>query len=339
MNIIFRVDSSTQIGVGHLMRCLTLADEFKQQNHTIAFICRKLAGNLISLIKYSVLVLPKDDNFQSDDLYINWLGATQEQDAKQTLEVIPKNTDLLVVDSYTLDEAWHKELKPYVKKIMVIDDLADRNFDCDSLLNQNLGSKKEDYKNKVPNDCQLLLGCEYALLRPEFSELRGKALEKRKNTKAIKTILISVGGSDINNLTYDILQDIPDQLIITVVLGASSPHNEIIQGCAKNKNITVIVDSSNMAELMLDADLSIGAGGSTSWERCCLGLPTLLFVTANNQIKIAENLEKLKAVKIVNNLKHDLELILGNINLWQQMSIESENICDGLGVKKVVELC
>ena len=99
------------------------------------------------------------------------------------------------------------------------------------------------------------------------------------------------------------------------------------------------MDSSNMAELMLNADLSIGAGGSTSWERCCLGLPTLLFVTANNQIKIAENLEKLKAVKIVNNLKHDLELILGNINLWQQMSIESENICDGLGVKKVVELC
>ena len=339
MQAVFRVDSSNQMGAGHLMRCLTLADELQKQNYKITFICRELTGNLISLIKYSALALPKDDNFQSDDLYINWLGATQEQDAKQTLEFIPKNTDLLVVDSYTLDETWHKQLRPCVKKIMVIDDLADRNFDCDSLLNQNLGSKKEDYKNKVSNDCQLLLGCEYTLLRPEFTQLRGQALEKRKNTKAIENILISVGGSDINNLTYDILQDIPDQLNITVVLGASSPYNEIIQEYAKDKNITVIVDSSNMAELMLDADLSIGAGGATSWERCCLGLPTLLFVTANNQIKIAENLEKLKAVKIVNNLKQDLELTLGDFNLWQQMSTESANICDGLGVKKVVELC
>ena len=339
MNIIFRVDSSTQIGAGHLMRCLTLADEFKKQNHKITFVCRGLAGNLISLIKYSVLALSKDDDFQSDDLYLNWLGASQEQDAKHTLEVIPKNTDLLVVDSYALDVTWHKQLRPYVRKIMVIDDLADRNFDCDSLLNQNLGSKKEDYKNKAPNDCQLLLGCEYALLRSEFSELRGKALEKRSSTKAIKSILISVGGSDVNNLTYDILQDIPDQLIITVVLGASSPNNKIIQEYAKGKNITVIVGSKNMAELMLDADLSIGAGGATSWERCCLGLPTLLFVTANNQLKIAENLEKLKAVKIVDNLKQDLELILDNFNLWQQMSTESANICDGLGVKKVVKLC
>jgi UDP-2,4-diacetamido-2,4,6-trideoxy-beta-L-altropyranose hydrolase len=339
MNIIFRVDSSTQIGAGHLMRCLTLADEFKEQNHRITFVCRGLAGNLISLIKYSVLALSRDDDFQSDDLYLNWLGASQEQDAKHTLEVIPENTDLLVVDSYALDVTWHKQLRPYVRKIMVIDDLADRNFDCDILLNQNLGSKKEDYKNKAPNDCQLLLGCEYALLRPEFSELKGKALEKRRSTKAIKSILISVGGSDINNLTYDILQDVPDQLIITVVLGASSPNNKIIQEYAKGKNITVIVGSKNMAELMLDADLSIGAGGATSWERCCLGLPTLLFVTANNQIKIAENLEKLKAVKIVDNLKQDLELILDNFNLWQQMSTESANICDGLGVKKVVEFC
>jgi UDP-2,4-diacetamido-2,4,6-trideoxy-beta-L-altropyranose hydrolase len=336
MNIIFRVDSSIQIGAGHLMRCLTLADEFKKKNHKITFICRSLAGNLISLIKYPVLTLPKDCNFQSNNFYLNWLGATQEQDAKKTLDVIPNNTDLLVVDSYAIDENWHKELKPYTKKIMVIDDLADRALDCDILLNQNLGIKKIDYKDKTPDDCQLLLGTEYALVRPEFLDVRSQALEKRTQTKVIKNILISMGGGDNNNLTYNILKDIDDSFNTTVVCDISSPHNQKIQKYAKNKNVTVIFRSNNMEKLMLKADLAIGAGGSSSWERCCLGLPTLLFVTADNQIKIAENLEKLNAVKIVGNLKQDLELILNDFNLWKQMSYQSKNICDGLGVKKVV---
>jgi len=172
MNIVFRVDSSSQMGVGHLMRCLTLADELKKQNHNATFICRELKGNLIKLIEHRVLILPVDKDFQSDDLYLSWLGATQEQDAKQTIQVIHDNADLLIVDSYALDEVWHKQLKPHAKKIMVIDDLADREFDCDVLLNQNLASKQGDYQGKVPSDCELLLGCEYALLRPEFAAFR-----------------------------------------------------------------------------------------------------------------------------------------------------------------------
>ena len=126
MRVVFRVDASLQMGTGHIMRCLTLANKLKQQNHKIIFICRELLGSLISSIKYPVLVLPQDENFQSDELYLNWLGATQEQDAQQTIKVIPKNTNLLIVDSYALDEIWHKHLRTYTKKIMVIDDLSDR---------------------------------------------------------------------------------------------------------------------------------------------------------------------------------------------------------------------
>jgi spore coat polysaccharide biosynthesis predicted glycosyltransferase SpsG len=92
-----------------------------------------------------------------------------------------------------------------------------------------------------------------------------------------------------------------------------------------------------MAQLMFEADLAVGAGGSTSWERCCLGLPTLLYVTADNQKEIAKNLEKLGAVRIVDSLKDDLQAILNDFNLWQNMSKQSKNICDGLGVQKVIE--
>jgi UDP-2,4-diacetamido-2,4,6-trideoxy-beta-L-altropyranose hydrolase len=336
MKVVFRVDASLEMGTGHVMRCLTLANELKQQNHEIVFICRELTGNLILLIKYPVLVLPKNDNFQSDGLYLNWLGATQEQDAEQTIKVIPKNTDLLIVDSYALDEIWHKKLIPYTKKIMVIDDLADRQFDCDVLLNQNLGTQIKDYKDKVPNVCELLLGCDYALLRPEFPNLRENALIKRKNTKVIKNILISMGGSDITNKTYDILQEVSDDLNIVVILGGVSPHNKMIKNYAKSKkNVKVIVDADNISRLMFDADLAIGAGGSTSWERCCLGLPTLLYVLAENQRKIAGNLEELGAVKIVDNLKVNLQNILNNFSFWQIMSEKAQTVCDGIGVKRI----
>ena len=335
MNVVFRVDSSVQMGAGHLMRCLTLADKLKKQSHQISFICRELAGNLISLIQYPVQSLLKDDSFRSDDLYLNWLGATQEEDAKQTINVIPEDVDALIVDSYALDEIWHKQLRLYTKKIVVIDDLANRNFDCDILLNQNIGAQKKDYKRKVSNNCKLLLGCDYALLRPEFSGLRARTLEKRRNTKEIKNILVSVGGSDVDNITYDILQQLDGGFNIVVVLGSSSPHNKMIENYAKDKGIRVVINAENMSELMFEADLAIGAGGSTSWERCCLGLPTLLFVTAENQRIVAEDLERLGAVIIVKNLKDDLQAIVGSFSMWQAMSKNTQTICDGLGVERI----
>ena len=341
MNIVFRVDSSSQMGVGHLMRCLTLADELKKQNHNATFICRELKGNLIKLIEHRVLILPVDKDFQSDDLYLSWLGATQEQDAKQTIQVIHDNVDLLVVDSYALDEAWHKQLEPHTKKIIVIDDLADRQFNCDILLNQNLGSHKDDYKNKVPKDCKLLLGCEYALLRSEFSKLRSQALEKRKNTKEIKNILISMGGSDRKNLTYNILQNINDSFNITVVLGALSLHIDMIRQYAKDKNIKVIVNANNMAELMLEADLSIGASGSTNWERLCLGLPSLIFTVAENQIKFSKILDELGLIRLLGhvgerktvNVTKESILSIDDLSAWSERCFNS---CSCNGASKVV---
>lgn len=336
MNIVFRVDSSSQMGIGHLMRCLTLADGLQENGCQIVFICRELKGSITDLIKYKILILSSNDTFQSNDLYLSWLGATQEQDAEQTIEVIPKNTDILIVDNYALDEEWHKKLSQHSKKIMVIDDLAEKKFDCDILLNQNLGRQKENYQGKVPIGCRLLLGCDYALLRLEFVTLRVQALKKRRNTTEIKNILISMGGSDKNNVTYDVLQQIDGDFNIVVVLGSASIHQEMIKDYVQDKNIEVIVNSKNMAELILKADLAIGAGGATSWERCCLGLPTLLYVLSENQRKTAENLEQLGAVMIVRNLENDFQALVNGFSLWQFMSSKSQSICDGLGAEKVV---
>jgi len=146
-----------------------------------------------------------------------------------------------------------------------------------------------------------------------------------------------MGGSDVNNITYDILQNIDNSFNIVVVLGKKSPHNKMLENYAINKNIEVVIDANNMAELILDADLSIGAGGSTSWERCCLGLPTLLYIAADNQRLIAENLEKMGSVKIVKNLGKDLQVIVNNSSLWKSMSKNASTICDGLGANKVAK--
>ena len=343
MNIVFRVDSSNQMGLGHLMRCLTLANEFKKQKHHVTFLCRELVGNFILLIKHPVLILPRDNNFQSDDLYLDWLGATQLQDAEQVIKIIPKNADALIVDSYALNEIWHRKLKLHIKKIVVIDDLSDKNFYCDILLNQNFGAQEKYYQHKLLKDCKLLLGCEYSLLRPEFAMLRDQAIEKRKNTKEVKNILVSVGGSDKNNVAYNILKQLGNEFNIVVVLGSTSPYNQMVKNYSKGKNIRVIVNAKNMAKLILEADLAIGASGSTNWERLCLGLPSLIFTVAENQIKYAKILDKFGLVKLLGDvhengvfdkIKNNI-LAINNLNSWSERCFNS-CACDG--VLKVIRI-
>jgi len=341
MKAIFRVDASLKMGTGHVMRCLTLTQVLKENGADVEFICRKHEGSLIDKIRSSGFVVHELEVFEETKVdnklaHSHWLGATQQQDADDCINILKaEKLDWLIVDHYALDEEWQKRLKPCYEKLMVIDDLADKIFDCDVLLNQNLGTQIEDYKNKIPDNCELLLGCNYALLRSEFSDLRERALVRRKNTIEINNILISMGGSDNENITYDILQQLDDRFNIVVVLGSSSMHSDMIAGYAEGKKIKVIIDADNMAELMLEADLAIGAGGSTSWERCCLGLPTLLFVTAENQRAVAENLEHSGAVIIVENLKDDLQMMASNFDLWRAISEKSQAICDGFGVKRI----
>ena len=347
MNIFFRVDSSTQVGTGHLRRCLTLADELKNQGHAIYFICRDLEGHLIKSIPHPVLGLSRPRQSIEGSVYAQWLGVSQKKDAEETIAVLPVTPDYLVVDSYSLDIVWHQTLRSHTKKIMVIDDLFEGEFDCDILLNQNLGVNVGTYSGKVSKTCRLFLGPEYALLRSEFATARAQSIEKREKTQVIKNVLIFMGGVDAQNYTKQILEQLEGYFEgcfeFTVVLTKISPHIESVKkyiAKKENKNIKLLCDVSRMQELMLDADIAIGAGGTTSWERCCLGLPTLLFITADNQKNVARQLEKAQAVKCVANieaLSKTFDQVLSNFTLWKEMSRNSYNLCDGKGAQRMAK--
>lgn len=305
MHIVFRSDASLQIGTGHVMRCLTLADALTERGAQCTFICRPHSGHLLDLIRqrgHEAIALDAADvefNAHASPPHAHWLGADWVSDAQQTRQALGGQImDWLVVDHYALDRRWEQALRPYVKKIMVIDDLADRPHDCDLLLDQNLGRTESDYScllNSAANT-QILIGPKFALLRPEFAQWREYSLARRAQPQ-LKNLLITMGGVDKNNATGQVLDALkacafPADLHITVVMGLHAPWLTQVQALAAQMPwpTEVLVNVSDMARCMVDCDLAIGAAGSASWERCCLGVPTLMVVLAENQVRIGEAL-------------------------------------------------
>lgn len=298
-----RVDSSLLIGSGHLVRCMTLARRYCRDGENAIFICRDLAGNMADLVQkngFVLKMLPVSEG--KDDLtgYAKWLTVTQEQDALETIGIVKAlgKVDRLVVDSYAIDVTWEKGLRPYVGEIMVIDDLANRQHDCDILLDQNFYLNKESrYQGLVPEHCQLLLGPKYALLREEFYQVR-KSMRVRDGH--LRNILVFYGGVDATDETskaIQALQNLRDTSVlrdvrVTVVVGASNERKEDIASRCKQVGFRYLCQVSNMAELMAEADMMLGAGGSTTWERCFLGLPAIVTAIAENQVQICEDCAK-----------------------------------------------
>ena len=300
--IVFRVDSSTQIGSGHLMRCLTLARELKNKVQ-IVFVSRDLEGNVNCLIKrykYQLIELPRINCKDDLHCYEKWLTVKQEFDAKQTIEKIAgMNVTYLVVDNYAIDEIWENKLRPYVKKIMVIDDLANRKHNCDILLDQTFNAEKQNkYNDLVPVNCQLYLGLSYVLLRREFYE-QFKQLRKRE--EKIKNILVFFGGSDDTEETLKVLKALQcfytENIKIVVITGNSNiKKDEVKKLCNSLENVEFYCQVNNMAEFIHQADLAFGAAGCNTWERCFLGVPTVVTVTAENQFEIAREVSEYGAI-------------------------------------------
>ena len=355
--IVFRCDASIQIGSGHVMRCLTLADELSRQGAESFFICRQHDGSLIEILQqrgYQVYTLPLEHGLVIESeskatlAHADWLASTQHRDAELSISIVKAiQPDWLIVDHYALDENWEKRLKPYCKKLMVIDDLADRKHDCDILLDQNFGRDPQDYAAYVNEDCELLCGSNYALLRPEFAEWRSYSLERRQHNK-LASILINLGGVDKDNMTTKILKalqnkSLPDHCSITIVMGSTSPWIEAVkqQAAIMQWRTVVKVGVSNMAELMANSDLAIGAAGSTSWERCCLGLPTIMLVLADNQQIIANALEAVGAARTfdINILEAEPlafdQVIKSVVPKMKEMSRAASKVADGLGALRL----
>ena len=363
MKVCFRVDASIEIGTGHVMRCLTLAEALRKKGVECSFLCRPHTGNLIEFIRsknFHVYPLgktpaPEDTSIEplevedNTALYATWLGCNWETDAQESgyhLQNI--DPDWLVVDHYALDQRWELALKAWYKKLAVIDDLADRVHASDFLLDQTLGRNQKEYAELVPKECDLLLGAQYALLRPEFARWREYSL-KRRSPPQLNQILITLGGVDKNNATGQILNaltqsGLSEHCKITVIMGSTAPHLADIQSLAKTLpwQTEVKINVSNMAELMANSDLAIGAAGGTSWERCCLGLPTLMVVLAENQSKIARALADAEAAillgrenDILGELGNRMNLLL-NESILSRMSRAAFSLNDGSGLDLVV---
>jgi UDP-2,4-diacetamido-2,4,6-trideoxy-beta-L-altropyranose hydrolase len=359
MKVVIRADASLQIGTGHVMRCLTLAEALKEKGSKVEFICREHEGNLIDLIqgkgfKVNTLSMTENDIEMSNSStldaenvldHAHWLGATLQEDADVCKVILKKiSPDWLVVDHYAIDETWQMELQGTYQKLMVIDDLAERRHQCDLLLDQTFGLQPQDYQKLVPENCQMLLGSQYALLRPEFAQWREYSLKRRENPE-FKKLLITMGGVDQNNVTGKVLDelrscDLPLDLEITVVMGGTSPHLEVVQQQAKTLPYKIEVKSnvSNMAEIMANADFAIGAAGATTWERCCLGLPSIQILLAYNQKTIAEKI-KMAGAALSLDVEHLVQMCeqLNNLNnRIREFSMNSAKIANGMGVIEVL---
>lgn len=364
MKALFRADASLEIGTGHVMRCLTLADALTQAGASCEFICREHPGHLIDFIRhkgYVTQVLPtvakaenssQHDGDATEPAHHRWLGATQAQDAEACAPYLAQHQpDWLIVDHYALDARWETMLAKYSRKLMVIDDLADRRHVCDLLLDQTFGRAEKDYRPLVPTDCQLLCGSRYALLRPEFEALRPYSLQRRTQP-TFKELLITMGGVDKDNATGRVLQALrqcalPSDCRITIVMGATAPWLDAVKTMAQDLPWTtrVLVGVSNMAQLMADSDLAIGAAGATSWERCCLGLPTAMLVLASNQQKAADLLEAAGAARPLNSgaeldkeLPNFINELLHSKKLHSKFIANASKITDGAGCRLVATL-
>jgi UDP-2,4-diacetamido-2,4,6-trideoxy-beta-L-altropyranose hydrolase len=319
MNFVIRTDASTRIGLGHLARCRTLATALRDQGAAVRFICRAHPGHQIAALRaegfdVAALAAPPDQDAADGD-YAAWLGVPQDQDAAETLAVLRDNgtpttnnpqpptipqqsttknlqpprvprPDWLIVDHYGLDAAWEQALRPHVDRILVIDDLANRRHDGDLLLDQNYApAGASRYQDLLPPGGRTLLGPAYALLRPEYAQHRQTL---RSRDIQVRRVLVFFGGTDPHNLSGRALSALSDpaltHLAVDLVIGANHPQREALTvQAAARPGTRVHGPRPHLADLMAAADLAIGAGGATTWERCCLGLPSLVVSLADNQ--------------------------------------------------------
>jgi UDP-2,4-diacetamido-2,4,6-trideoxy-beta-L-altropyranose hydrolase len=354
MNVCFRVDASVQIGTGHIMRCLTLAEKLREVGVNVTFICREHPGHLCDLVEkrgYQLLRLALSDmpSLHDDLSNLQATSVWQEQDAHDTLAELAQMDwcDWMIVDHYALGDAWEKSLRPSVGRIMVIDDLANRVHECDLLLDQNFYDGVDlRYDRLIPIECGKLLGPHYAMLRPEFLDALPVV---KKRDGSLKRILVFFGGSDSGNETLKTLKAIhllnSPEITVDVILGFNSRFKACIQNYADTMGNVYCHDLvETMAEFMAASDLYVGAAGITTWERCCLGLPSVVLAVASNQVDPMLQLQRLGVVKYLGvgvhispqDIYQALVEIMATPSVLVEMSHNSMKLVDGYGTMRCV---
>ena len=338
-NLFIRVDASPEIGIGHIMRCLTLAQELKNNFDKIIFLTRKDSGDFTETImknEFEVIFIPTNND--SDII-------------KNLITTYSENKNFLLIDHYDVDSNFESSLKNIFEKIFVIDDLANRKHDCDLLIDQNYyRDLNHRYKKLIQNDTITLLGSKYAIIRPEFRNINKKTIKKNSQ---IKKILVSFGGSDPTNeckKALDALCSIENnQFEIVAIVGIYNNKFERLKKLyEKYSNIKIYRHVNDLSQLMLNSDLFIGAGGTTTWERFYMGLPSIVIVISDDQKESIEFLSdmghiiNLGLAKNVTSKIYIQTLQKLNSDLIYNMSLNNQKLVDGNGSnrikKQIIEL-
>ncbi|MBL4766389.1 MAG: UDP-2,4-diacetamido-2,4,6-trideoxy-beta-L-altropyranose hydrolase [Rhodobacteraceae bacterium] len=340
MRIVFRVDASFEIGSGHVMRCLTLAEACRHIGAEVLFISRRQSGNMADLIRGRGFKVCEFDMPERTPGHL--------EDAKQSakaMETSIADVDWLIVDHYELSSDWEEYMRRYTRRIMVIDDLENRPHDCDLLLDQNYRQSYEGrYSECVNNSCDLFMGPKYALLQHEYAEERNTARPRAQ----VHNLLLYFGGSDNTGLTAKALHSALSldmkRLRIEVVLPLNPSAIAAIQAIADGETqVTLHQGLPSLAPLIRMADLAIGALGATSWERLCLGLPTIGVTTASNQLEVAKELSLAGLATWLGDVEDVTENMISKSIVeasirqdFADWSARCMEICDGLGAQRIV---
>ena len=351
MKVVFRVDASDAIASGHVTRCLTLAAALRRRGAECVFISRQVSGNLLSRVVaagFEQRVLPGQHELHAVSDTTEESRESLIDDAMNTIKALGcERPRWMVVDHYAIDSEWERLVQPHVDEILVIDDLANRPHQCDVLLDQNFSLLGEQrYADLVRHDTRLLCGPRYALLQPEFAQYR--ATLDRQRSSALRAF-VSFGGSDLDNLTGLTLEAFlaPELagIALDVAIGRNNPHRDALkESIARRPGARAHIAPDTLAPLMARADFAVGAGGSTTWERFCLDLPSVVVALAQNQVQTCESLDATSRIEYAGYWSDltasDLSTAAIRVvtGLKRAEARSPEPLVDGLGADRVAEV-
>lgn len=352
LSIAIRVDASASIGLGHVKRCLALAFALRECGATVYFIARNLGVDVQALVRlagFVGVVLPRtEEAMPAADIVPNaqWAGVSWDIDASQTIAVLrEKGVDWIIIDHYAFDSRWHNVVASSLScKLAAIDDLADRAIEAEVLIDHNLADDHHiKYVGRIAENTTILGGPQFALLSSGFASAARYSFQKD-----VRSIGIFMGGADAGNFSATALQACRQYGVgrpIEIVTTQINPHLPSLRAkAAEDAFTTILTDLPDLSAFFARHDLQIGAGGGATWERCCIGAPTLALVVADNQRQVLMPLLKKQAVitvesvlPTVDDVASAIGALIENPALRRELSVRALGLVDGLGARRVAE--
>ena len=327
------------MGGGHVMRCLTLARALSAKGATCGFVESRTAAPILRRFGWpaqTTLAIARAE--AAEDLVAEAGRFAERFDA-----------DVVVIDHYGLDSSAEARLRADGRRIVVLDDLANRRHDCELLVDPSYGRKAEDYHDLIPDSAAALVGPSYALVRPDFADARHRALSRRAKHGPTRRALVSLGLTDVGGVTARVVEALRPALAearLDIVLGLDAPSLAALEAAAgADRRLHLWVDSAEMASLMADCDIAIGAGGSSVWERAVVGLPSATLILAENQRAMIERMAAAGLTLALDvadpgfeaRLVEVWELLLTDRELRWALAERAAEHCDGQGAERVAE--